>query len=38
MGVMSCVKCGRDLSNGLCVGCHNTPDKCSCDLPEKDEE
>ncbi len=27
----SCFKCGRDLANGLCMGCQNAPKECTCE-------
>lgn len=31
MVVITCEKCGRDLANGLCNGCHNAPNHCTCE-------
>ena len=36
--VIRCEKCGRDLENGLCIGCGDTPQRCTCEEKEEEEE
>ncbi len=38
MGVTECSRCGRDLTNGLCIGCHNAPNHCTCNERKEEEE
>ncbi len=33
----SCFKCGRDLTNGLCMGCQNAPKECTCEEETEEE-
>ena len=38
MVVITCSTCGRDLANGLCMGCQNSPQACTCEAVEETEE
>jgi len=35
-GCIPCDACGAPVENGICAGCGEAPDNCTCELPEEE--
>jgi len=37
-GCTPCKQCGREIKEGVCVGCNKPADECTCEPIESEEE